>query len=227
MSYNDVISEIIACKPDIVPKLFITALQIKPGGYGEGDTICGTNYPTLRKIAKKYADIPYKECEKLLQNKLHEARFVALIILKHKFRTDPNKVLSLYLTNTKHINNWDLVDCSAPHILGEYIRITGKDSYISQLASSDNLWENRISIVATLTLIKVGNFVPTIKLCERFINHNHHLIHKACGWMLREISKYNPNIIIEFLNDHQDISSIMKNYSLEWIKKCKDRDTTF
>ena len=163
----------------------------------------------------------------MLQNNLHEARFVALIILKHKFRSEPDKVLSLYLANTKHINNWDLVDCSASHILGEYTRITGNDAYISQLASSDNLWDNRISVVATFALIKAGNFMPTIALCERFINHKHHLIHKACGWMLREISKYNPNIVIEFLNDHQNISSIMKNYALEWIKKRKARDTTF
>ncbi len=226
MSHNDVISEIIACKPKIIPKLFIAALQIKPGGYGEGDTICGTNYPTLRKIAKKYADIPYKECKKLLQNNLHEARFVALIILKHKFRSEPDKVLSLYLANTKHINNWDLVDCSASHILGEYTRMTGNDAYISQLASSDNLWDNRISVVATFALIKAGNFMPTIALCEHFINHQHHLIHKACGWMLREISKHDPNIIIEFLNDHQNIPSIMKNYALEWIKKRKAKGIT-
>ena len=112
-----------------------------------------------------------------------------------------------------------MVDCSAPHIIGKYACITGDTSPVYQLANSDNLWKNRISIVATLALIKTGNFMPTIELCEKFINHEHHLIHKACGWMLREISKCNPDIVVEFIKDHQDISSIMKNYALEWIRK--------
>lgn len=219
MLHNDVVSEILAHKPEIVPKIFITALQIKPGGYGECDTICGTSYPMLRKIAKAYAGISYDECEKLLKNKLHEARFVALIILKHKFSSDMQRVKSLYLDNLQYVNNWDLVDCSAPHIIGKYACITGDTSPVYQLANSDNLWKNRISIVATLALIKTGNFMPTIELCEKFINHEHHLIHKACGWMLREISKCNPDIVVEFIKDHQDISSIMKNYALEWIRK--------
>ena len=219
MLHNDIVSEILANKPEVVPKIFITALQIKPGGYGEGDTICGTSYPTLRKIAKAHASLSYEECEKLLQNKLHEARFVALIILKHKFFSDMNRVKSLYSDNVQYINNWDLVDCSAPHIIGKYVCITGDTSSIHQLSDSDNFWENRIAIVATLALIKAGNFMPTIELCEKFITHEHHLIHKACGWMLREISKYDPDVVIEFIKEHQNISSITKNYALEWIKK--------
>lgn len=221
MVHGDVISEIISSKPDEVPELFITALQIKPGGYGDGDMLCGTSYPKLRKIAKKYASIPYDECEKLLQNRLHEARFVALIILKHKFFSDMKYVESLYLKNVQYVNNWDLVDCSAHYIVGEYARVMNCNTHVYQLANSDNLWENRISVVATFALIKAENFVLTIELCEKFRTHEHHLIHKACGWMLREISKREPNIVIEFIQNHQNIPGVMKNYALEWIKKRK------
>lgn len=219
MRHNEVVAEIFARKPKVIPKIFVTALQIKSGGYGEGDVICGTHYPELRKIAKAYASIPYKECEKLLRNELHEARFVALIILNHKFFSDMTRVKSLYLDNVRYVNNWDLVDCSAPHIIGKHACITGDNSSIYLLSNSDNLWKNRISIVATLSLIKARNFMPTIELCEKFIKHEHHLIHKACGWMLREISKHDPDIVINFIKEHQNISSIMKNYALEWIKK--------
>lgn len=219
MLHDEVVSEILAHKPKVIPKVFTTALQIKPGGYGEGDVVCGTRYPQLRKIAKVYAGIPYNECEKLLQNELHEARFVALIILKHKFSSDMNRVKSSYLDNVQYVNNWDLVDCSAPHIIGKYVCIIGDSAPIYQLSNSNNFWENRIAIVATLPLIKSGNFTLTVELCDKFITHEHHLIHKACGWMLREISKHAPDITIEFIKEHQNISSIMKNYALEWIKK--------
>ena len=219
MTHNEVVSEILAHKPKVVPKIFTTALQIKPGGYGEGDVLCGTRSPQLRKIAKTYADIPYNECEKLLQNELHEARFVALVILLHKFPSDMSHVKSLYLDNVQYVNNWDLVDCSAPHIIGKYVCIIGDNAPIYRLSNSKNLWENRIAIVATLALIKAGNFIPTIELCDKFRSHEHHLIHKACGWMLREISKHAPDITLEFIKEHQNISSIMKNYALEWIRK--------
>ena len=223
MTRNDIISEILSYKPAEVPRLFITALQIKPGGYGEGDMLCGTSYPQLRKIAKKYADIADDECEMLLRDQLHEARFVALIIMKHKFRIEPDKVTHMYMNNTKYINNWDLVDCSAPYIIGEYARITGNNEYIYQLANSDNIWNERISVIATSALIKAENFMLTIELCKKFIQHPHHLIHKACGWMLREISKRAPNIVLDFLNGHPNIPSVMKNYALEWLKKKRYR----
>ena len=223
MIADEIVEEIISKKPEFLPKIYLIAFQIKPGGYGEGDEICGTSIPTLRKIAKKYSKISLDECERLLQNKLHDARFVALCILNHRFKTEPIEVQDLYLKNMKYVNNWDLVDCSAPHILGKYCLMTGDSEKIWQLSDSDNLWENRASIVATWTLIKADNFMLTLELCDKFINHEHHLIHKACGWMLREISKKDPEVVVEFIKDHQDISSITKNYALEWLKKRPQR----
>ena len=218
---DEIVSEIISYKPEFVPKIYKIAFQIKPGGYGEGDEICGISIPTLRKIAKKFCQISLDDCEKLLQNKLHDARFVALVILNHKFKTEPVEVQDLYLKNMKYVNNWDLVDCSAPHILGKFCLMTGDPEKILKLSESENFWENRAAVVATLTLIKADNFMLTLDLCDKFINHEHHLIHKACGWMLREVSKKNPEVVIEFIKDHQNISSITKSYALEWLKKRK------
>ena len=219
MIVDDVIAEILKSKPEIVPKIYIVSLQIKPGCYGEGDTICGTSVPKLRHIAKKFHDIHLSDCEKLLQHKLHEARFVALMILRHRFKNCPNDVVSQYLKNVIYVNNWDLVDCSAPYIIGQYALMTKDNSIIDDLSESDNFWKNRIAVVATLAHIKTGNFIPTINLCSKYIRHKHHLVQKACGWMLREISKKDPNIVLEFIADHQEISSIMKSYALEWIRK--------
>ena len=227
MIVDDIIAEILKDKPETVPNIYIVGLQIKPGGYGEGDTICGTSVPKLRHIAKKYRDIHLSDCEKLLQNNLHEARFVAVTILKHIFKNCPKDVVSLYLKNISYVNNWDLVDCSAPHIIGPYSLITKNNSIIDELSESASLWENRIAVVSTLAHIKAGNFLPTVNLCHKFINHKHHLIQKACGWMLREVSKKDPHIVLEFVSDHPEISSIMKSYALEWMRKNKHIYTAY
>lgn len=219
MDFQIIISEILAQKPDVFPEFVRKVLQTQPGGYGYGDTLCGTRIPILRKIAKKYSDISLTICEKLLQNELHESRFVALIILIYKFKKFPKEVLDVYLKNTKYVNNWDLVDCSAHHILGKFSIDNGDMNKILKLSNSDNLWENRISIVSTWAFIKANHFMLTFDICEKFINHEHHLIHKACGWMLREISKKDPIVVVEFLNDHKNIPSIMKSYAMEWIRK--------
>ena len=219
MTAAEIVSEILANKPGFVPRIYMIALQIKPGGYGDGDKICGTSIPTLRKIAKKYFEIPLAECERLLQNPLHEARFVALVILNRRFKSESSAVLKAYLKNMRYVNNWDLVDCSAPHILGKYCLISGDMEKIWTLSDSDDLWENRAAVVATLAFIRADNYMPTLELCDKYINHDHHLIQKACGWMLREVSKRNPEIVVDFIRDHQSITSIMKSYALEWIRK--------
>ena len=214
-----IIERIHAEAPPVVLPVFIRALQIRPGGYGEGDELCGVKVPTLRKIAKDNRDIPLEAVEVLLASKLHDARFVALVILCMKFRQAPKDVLDVYLRNVRHINNWDLVDCSAPHIVGAFCLTSGEHDVITRLADADNFWKNRIAIVATLAFIKTEQFVLTLGLCERFIHHEHHLIHKACGWMLREVSKRAPELVIDFLQEHQDLSSITRSYATEWMRK--------
>lgn len=182
-----ILDQIERLKPPTVPTFALRSLQIVPGGYGEGDILYGIPVPMLRKIAKEYRSVSLKTCEQLLQHSLHEARFTALVLLNEKFRETPYKVLEIYLRNIHHVNNWDLVDLSAPHIVGAFCLQTENNDVILNLAYKENLWKNRIAVVATLPFIKSEQFALTFQLCERFLHHPYPLIHKACGWMLREI----------------------------------------
>jgi 3-methyladenine DNA glycosylase AlkD len=193
-------------------------LQLKPGGYGFGDRVCGAGTVALRKIAAKYGNISLDEMEKLLQNSLHDARFVALVLLANEFRRTPSKVFEIYIRNTKFINNWDLVDISAHKICGAHCLQNGDTAAIWKLAESSDLWENRIAVVSTLAFIRSGKLQLTADMCKYFSNHKHHLIHKACGWMLRELGKKNQNLLIDFVNSNK-LPSVTKSYALEIIKK--------
>ena len=199
--FKTIFQQIEHLKPPTVPTFALRSLQIVPGGYGEGDILYGVPVPMLRKIAKEHRSVSLKTCEKLLQQSLHEARYTALVLLNEKFPKNPHDVLEIYLCNTKFINNWDLVDVSAPHIVGKSCLVTGNNDVILNLADKENLWENRIAVVATLPLIKSGQFELTFQLCERFLHHTHPLIHKACGWMLREISKRDAESIFHFFTE--------------------------
>ena len=198
------------------------SLQIVPGGYGEGDTLYGMPVPMLRKIAKEHRSASLETCEKLLQQPLHEARYTALVLLNEKFPKNPKEVLGIYLRNTKFIDNWDLVDISAPHIVGKFCLQTGNNDVILNLADKENLWENRIAVVATLPLIKSGQFALTFQLCEHLFHHPHPLIHKACGWMLREISKWDMESVLHFFRKHCEAPSVMREYALECVKRTRD-----
>ncbi|MDR2778794.1 MAG: DNA alkylation repair protein [Puniceicoccales bacterium] len=192
--------------------------QVGPGGYGYGDKFCGASVPNLRKVAEKHSNTSFGEIEKLLQNSLHEARFVALVLLIEKFKTAPEEVIHIYFSNTRFINNWDLVDVAAHRICGAYCQKNNGTDIIWKLAKSDNLWENRIAVVSSLAFIRNGELQLTIDLCEHFLNHPHHLIHKACGWMLREVGKRDTNLLLDFINSHK-LPGIMKSYALEIIRK--------
>ena len=202
-----------------VPMFALRSLQIVPGGYGEGDTLYGVPVPLLRKIAKEHRSISLETCEQLLKHPLHEARYTALVLLNEKFQKDKNGVLGIYSRNTKFINNWDLVDVSAPHIVGKFCLQTGNNDVILNLADKENLWENRIAVVATLPLIKSGQFALTFQLCKHLFHHPHPLIHKACGWMLREISKRDSKSVLGFFRRYLDAPSVMRGYALEQIRK--------
>ena len=193
-----ILAQIEHLKLTTVPTFALRSLQIVPNGYGEGDMLYGVPVPLLRKIAKEHRSVSLKTCEKLLQQSLHEARYMALVLLNEKLPKNPHEVLEIYLQNTKFIDNWDLVDISAPHIVGKFCLQTGNNDVILNLADKENLWENRIAVVATLPLIKSGQFALTFQLCERFLRHPHPLIHTACGWMLREISKRDAESVLSF-----------------------------
>lgn len=216
---DEIVAEILAHKPEVLPRIITVAFQLQPGGYGHGDHFCGTRLPILRKIAKAHKSITLSDCEALLRHNLHDARFVALVILTLQFKKFPSEVCDIFMNNLKYINNWDLVDNFSHYILGEHCIMTNDNSPILTLSNSEGLWENRISIVSTFAHIKRLNFVLTCELCDKFINHDHHLIHKACGWMLREISKRAPEVVMDFIQDHPQMPSVMRSYALEWLKK--------
>ncbi|MBM7560385.1 DNA alkylation repair protein [Marinitoga litoralis] len=189
--------------------------QTHPGGYGEGDEFLGLTVPIQRKIAKKYKDLTLEDVEKLLQSKYHEHRLTALYILILNFKKKKEEVIDFYLRNLDRVNNWDLVDSSAPYLLGPYLEDKDR-SILYELAKSDNLWKQRIAIISTLYFIKNNDFEDALKISEMLLNHKHDLIHKAVGWMLREIGKRNKKIEEEFLKKYyKNMPRTMLRYAIE------------
>ena len=190
-----------------------TYFQSFPGGYGEGDEFLGVDNPNLREVAREYRDkIGLKVIRQLLHSEYHEERLLALIILERKFdRACKKKTLDeklqqdiyeLYLQEKKAINNWDLVDLSSSQILGRYLLPRENRSILYELAESGDLWQERIAIISTHAFIRAGDFTDTLKLAARFLQHPHDLMHKAVGWMLREVGKKDLNTELNFLRNH-------------------------
>jgi len=191
------------------------------GEYAEGDIFLGITVPEQRKLIKQFRMLSLQDIETLLQNNIHEYRFCALLLLIDHYQKsdDPTKtkVFELYVRNSSQwINNWDLVDISAPPIMGDFIFNHGDEKILEKLAESLNLWQRRISIVSTLYFIRRGEFQPTLKIGEQLLLDQHDLIHKACGWMLREVGKRNEAILLDFLEKHHQIMPrTMLRYSIE------------
>lgn len=189
------------------------------GQYGEEDIFLGIRVPALRKTAKKYHGILIDECAQLLKSKFHEQRLLALLMLVGIFKKanskDRKTIYTLYLANTRFINNWDLVDSSAEHIVGAYLREIDKKP-IYRLAKSDILWERRISIMSTFHFIKYNEFFDTLRISKILLHDKEDLIHKAVGWMLREIGKRNIETEEEFLREcYKQMPRTMLRYSIE------------
>lgn len=193
--------------------------KTKKGEYGEGDVFIGVSVPDQRKVAKKYKDLPLEKIEKLLHSKIHEERLVSLLILVEGFKKGNKKeretIYKLYLKNTKYINNWDLVDLTAGKIVGEYL--FDKDrNILKKLAKSPNLWEKRISIIATSYFIWKGQFQDTLEISTILLEDDHDLIHKAVGWMLREVGKRDRAVEEKFLKKHyKKMPRTMLRYAIE------------
>ena len=179
------------------------------------DIVIGVRTPYLRKIAKKYRNINLDLLKKLLSHKIHEIRALAIFIMLLKTKKEPHLMCELYLQNLEHINNWDLIDYSAPHIVAPYTT----QNLLRNLAESDYLWANRVAMVSTIYFIKQNNFNLALEFAEKFIYHEHHLMHKAAGWMLREIGKKNKLVLLEFLEKHSSkMPAIMRSYAKEKLK---------
>ena len=175
-----------------------------PGQYGEGDLFLGVVVPQTRSIAKENKTAPLEELQKLLDSPWHEARLCALLILVLRYKDrkttqeDRDNIYRFYLKNTRRCNNWDLVDLTCRDIVGEYL--VDKDrSPLYRLAESDNLWEQRIAVVSTWAFIRRSDFTDILTLAEYFIMHKHDLMHKAIGWMLREVGKRDRDTLTDFL----------------------------
>src|SRR3989344_5366021 len=189
------------------------------GQYGEGDKFIGLTVPQLRAIAKKYSTLPLSQVKKLLQNKIHEYRLTALLILVDQYQKSDDSgqkiICDYYLKHIRYVNNWDLVDLSADKILGDYLNRKNK-SILYKLAKSKNLWERRIAIVATFNFIKNNQFKEALKISEILLSDKHDLIHKAVGWMLREVGKRNQKVLESFLQKHyKNMPSTMLRYAIE------------
>ncbi|MGV8141289.1 MAG: DNA alkylation repair protein [Candidatus Woesearchaeota archaeon] len=199
-----------------------------PGQYGEGDLFYGASVPEMRSVTKKYKDISLDDVEELLHNKYHECRLVALLILVHRFENaktdaDKKKIYDIYLSNTRYINNWDLVDSSAHKIVGAYLYDKDR-TILYRLAKSKDLWEKRISIISTAYFIGKKDFSDTIKIAQILIDDRHDLIQKAVGWMLREVGKRNQYVEEKFLKKyHRTMPRTALRYAIERFDDKKKR----
>ncbi len=208
-------------------KLLQRFFKTGKGEYGYGDIFLGITVPNQRKIAKKYFNLNLNQIEELLKSKIHEHRLTALLILVDKFKKGEEsikkEIVNFYLKNINYINNWDLVDLSSHKIIGEYL-IDKDKSILYKLARSDNLWEKRISIISTASFIRENKFEDTLKISKILLHDKHDLIHKAVGWMLREVGKRNQNIEEVFLKKYyKKMPRTMLRYSIEKFDKNKRR----
>jgi 3-methyladenine DNA glycosylase AlkD len=190
-----------------------------PDEYGEGDIFIGIRVPVLRKLVKEFKDLPFREIEILLRSPIHEERLLAILLFVRIFKKSDDdvkkNVYDLYLKSTEFINNWDLVDVSAEHIVGAYLMDKNKRP-LYRLAKSKNLWDRRISIMATFHFVKRHEFSETLKISNMLISDRHDLIHKACGWMLREIGKRDLKTEETFLKEHyKKMARTMLRYAIE------------
>jgi 3-methyladenine DNA glycosylase AlkD len=203
-------------KAKILQRFFKTG----PGQYGAGDVFAGITVPVTRKLARKYCDLPLGDAAELLKSPIHEERLLALLILVEKARRGDDatrkRIYGLYLKNTRTINSWDLVDLSAEHIVGAWLA-GGNREKLYRLAKSKSLWERRIAIVATFHDIKRGRPDHTLALADVLMGDRHDLIHKAVGWMLREVGKRcSPDTLRAFLRTrYRSMPRTMLRYAIE------------
>jgi len=223
MNLNNLLKEFEKSKNPSKAKILSRFFKTGKGQYGEGDIFLGLTVPEQRALAKKYVSLSFSEIQKLIDSKIHEHRLTGLIILTYKYEKANDilkkEIFDFYLKNTKKVNNWDLVDVTCPRIVGEYL-LDKKEKdgrkILYTLSNSKNLWEKRISIVSTYTFIRNHEFRDTLELSEILMHDKHDLIHKAVGWMLREVGKKNEKTLKDFLDKHsKHMPRTMLRYAIE------------
>ncbi|MCL2132052.1 MAG: DNA alkylation repair protein [Lentimicrobiaceae bacterium] len=195
------------------------------GQYAEGDVFWGIKVPETRQVAKAYRTMPLAEVGKMLKNPVHEVRLCGLMILTAQFNkaneTERKTIVDFYLSNTQYINNWDLVDLSCYKILGTYL-LDKPRTLLYRLAKSKTMWEQRIAIVSTWQFIRNGEFGDTLAISELLLSHSHDLMHKAVGWMLREVAKKDEKLVLDFIQKHyQQMPRTMLRYAIEKVEEDK------
>ena len=211
-------------KAKVLQKFFKTGI----GEYGQGDVFLGVAVPLTRKIAKKYHILKLADVAKLLRSKIHEERLAALLMMVDRFQAgkekEKEKIYKTYLKSAKYINNWDLVDLSADKIVGDYLFEKPK-GILYKLAKSKSVWQKRIAIMATFNFIKKNKFEDTLKIAKILLRDKHDLIHKAVGWMLREVGKRDFKAEEEFLDKyHKKMARTTLRYAIEKFPKKKRKE---
>jgi 3-methyladenine DNA glycosylase AlkD len=209
-------------------KILQSFFKTGKGQYGEGDIFIGVIVPDIRKAAQRFRGLGEKDILTLLHSRIHEERMLALLIWVIQYEKNKEdtkrKIFDLYLKNTRWVNNWDLVDLSAPRIVGDFLLNQDK-KLLCELAGSDSLWERRIAIVATFAFIRAGRLDVTPKIAGMLLKDKEDLIHKACGWMLREVGKREPQALTGFLEKYcRVMPRTMLRYSIERLSKSARRN---
>ena len=221
--YKDIVAELDKLSSKEKAKVNAWFFKTGKGEYGYGDKFIGVIVPDQRIVVKKFLDIDLDELKKLLDSKIHEHRLTGLMILVEKYKLDDDKerIVNFYLKNLKAVNNWDLVDTSAWQILGEWL--LDKDKHVLyEFSKSDNLWKRRIAIISTYAFIRQKKFKDTLKISTLLMNDKHDLIHKAVGWMLRELGKKDSKVLDKFLKKYsKKMPRTMLRYSIEKFSKNK------
>ncbi len=222
------VKELRAAADPVRAKLCQRYFKTGPGEYGAGDIFMGITVPVQRKIARRYQELGLKELAKLISSDLHECRFTALVILVSQYERAPEaeraKIVAFYLKNRKHVNNWDLVDTSAPYILGDWLMDKDR-SILYTLVNSKTIWDRRIAVLATFMFIEKGDFKDSLRLAYLLMNDRHDLMHKAVGWMLREVGKKSRPTLEKFLCVHAGhMPRTMLRYAIERLPDKKRRE---
>ncbi len=222
--YKDIVKDLKSVSDERRARIFYSFFDTKKGGYGEGDEFLGLTNPIVRGVVKKYkGKITFTDIENMLKNPYHEVRLTALLFMVEMFNkandVEKEKLVKLYLLNTKYINNWDLVDLSVYKILGKYCVEKNDYSILYKLSETGHLWSERMSVVANWIIVRNNQFDVLLNLSKKFLSHKHDLMHKAVGWILREMGKSSTvgyEKLIEFLNENASkMPRTMLRYSIE------------
>jgi 3-methyladenine DNA glycosylase AlkD len=226
MHFEELIKDLKQFSDEKQAKILSRFFKTGKGEYGEGDIFLGIKVPDIRKVAKKYVKIELNEIQKTLDNKHHEVRLCGALILTYKYektKTEEEKkdIYEFYMKNYNAINNWDLVDLTAPKISGPYLFDKDK-KILHEWVESKNLWKRRIAVLSTFYFIRQNDFSDCLIFCQKLLGDKHDLMHKACGWMLREIGKRDEKVLTEFLDKYvKKMPRTMLRYSIERLEEKK------